>query len=86
MNEDPKFFIDGVKTITQVMHVTKEENVELVFYQLEDVSYEWVTIWKEVRGYNATPVSWNLFQIDLLDRFFPREMTEANIKKFMKMR
>lgn len=29
LDEDPQFFIDGIKNITQIMDVTKEERMEL---------------------------------------------------------
>lgn len=38
------------------------------------------------RGENITPMSWDAFQTYFLDRYFPREMREANIEEFMEMR
>ncbi|KAF3676518.1 putative zinc finger CCCH domain-containing protein 19-like isoform X2 [Capsicum annuum] len=42
--EDPQMYLDKVKKITQIMHVTEEESVELAFYRLKDIAYDWVEI------------------------------------------
>lgn len=40
VDKDPQFLIDEVKKNTQIMHVTKEESVELASYRLKDVAYD----------------------------------------------
>ncbi|WMV13767.1 hypothetical protein MTR67_007152 [Solanum verrucosum] len=42
--------------------------------------------WKENKGENATPVTWECFTRAILDKFFPRELTEAKAKEFINLR
>lgn len=66
---------DDLKNITQIMHVTKVESVELASYQLKDVAHDWY--WKKGRGKNAAPINWGVFEIAFLDRLFPYEMRKV---------
>uniref|UniRef100_M1DRS5 Gag-pol protein n=1 Tax=Solanum tuberosum TaxID=4113 RepID=M1DRS5_SOLTU len=68
VGEDPKNFIDEVKKIFGVMQVIRNLRVELTSYQLKDVAHIWLTQWKENRGADATPVTWECFTRALLDR------------------
>lgn len=43
------------------MHVIGEKSVELAFYLLKDIAYDWVTIGKKSRGKNAASTSWDTF-------------------------
>ena len=58
VGEDPQLYLDEVKKITQVMHVSEEEIVELASYRLKDVAHDWVVIWEKSIGENAAPVTW----------------------------
>lgn len=40
--EDPQMYVDEMKKITKIMHVTEEESMELDSYRLKDVTYDWV--------------------------------------------
>lgn len=40
--EDPQLYLDEVRKIMQVVHVSKEESVELASYRLKDIAYDWV--------------------------------------------
>lgn len=86
MNEDLQFFMDNIKNITQIMYVTEEECFELACYQLKDVSYDQVSIWKVGKGENATPMSWDVFQSTFIDRFFPYKMGEDKVEKLIDLR
>ena len=44
--------------IFEVMQVTENYRVELASYQLKDVDHIWYTQWKENRGANAAPITW----------------------------
>ncbi|WMV37160.1 hypothetical protein MTR67_030545 [Solanum verrucosum] len=57
VGEDPQIFIDEVKKIFEVMHVTRNDRVELASYQLKDVAHIWYTQWKEKMGTHATPIT-----------------------------
>ncbi|KAH0724928.1 hypothetical protein KY284_000793 [Solanum tuberosum] len=51
-----------------------------------DVAHIWYTQWKENRGTNATPITWECFSETFLDRFFPRELREVKAQEFMNLR
>ena len=57
--EDPLNFMDEIKKIFEVMRVTGNDWVELESYQVKDVAHIWYTQWKENRGTNAAPISWD---------------------------
>ena len=82
-NEDPQNFSDEIKKIFEVMQVTGNNRVELAPYQLKDVAHMWYTQWKENRGANATPITWDCFSELFLDRFFPTELGETKAQEFM---
>ncbi|WMV24838.1 hypothetical protein MTR67_018223 [Solanum verrucosum] len=86
VGEDPHNFIYEVKKIFGVMQVTGNDKVELASYQHKDVAHIWFTQWKEHRGTNAVPMTLECFTRAFLDRFFPRELTEAKDQKFMNLR
>ncbi|KAH0636085.1 hypothetical protein KY290_036497 [Solanum tuberosum] len=44
------------------------------------------TKWKENRGTNAAPITWECFSETFLDRFFPIELKEARAQEFMNLR
>ena len=79
-------YVDEMKKITQIMHVTEEESVELASYRLKDVAYDWIQMWNKGRDKNTALVTWQLFQNAFLDRFFPLELWEAKIEDFMNLR
>ena len=85
-NEDPQNFLDEIKKIFEVMQVTRNYWVELGSYQLKDVADIWYTKWKDNRGANAAPITWECFNEIFLDRFFPIELREAKSQEFMNTR
>ena len=72
-DEDPQNFLDEIKKIFEVMQVTGNDRVELASYQLKDVAHIWYNQWKENRGTDAAPITWECFSETFLDRFFPIE-------------
>ena len=42
-NEDPRNFLDDMKTIFEVIQVIRNDRVDLASYQLKDVSHIWYT-------------------------------------------
>ncbi|KAH0637947.1 hypothetical protein KY290_036496 [Solanum tuberosum] len=66
--------------------VTGNDRVELASYQLKDVAHIWYTQWKEYRGTNAAPITWECFSKTFLDRFFPIELRVARAQEFMNLR
>ncbi|WMV46170.1 hypothetical protein MTR67_039555 [Solanum verrucosum] len=57
----PQNFIDEVKKIFGMKKVTINDRVEFTFYQLKDVVHIWFTQWKENRGTDAVPITWECF-------------------------
>ncbi|KAF3674869.1 hypothetical protein FXO37_06173 [Capsicum annuum] len=47
---DPWLFLEEVRKITQVMHVSEEHSVDLAAYRLKDLAYNWVIAWRKGRG------------------------------------
>ncbi|XP_049410662.1 uncharacterized protein LOC125873856 [Solanum stenotomum] len=86
VGEDQNNFIDEVKKIFGVMEVTSNDRVELASYQLKDVAHILFTKWKDNRGADASPVTWDCFTRAFLDRFFPRELREAKAQELMNSR
>ena len=88
-NEDPQNFLDEIKKIFEVMQVTENDWVELASYQLKDVTHIWYTQWKENRGIDAAPITWDCVSETFLNRFFqffPIELGEAKYQEFMNLR
>lgn len=54
--------------------------------RLKDIAYDWVLLWRKGRGEDTTPMTWQVFQDEFLDKFFPLEMREAKIEEFMNLR
>ena len=82
-NEDPQNFLDKIKKIFKVMQVTGNDRVKLASYQLKDVAHIWYTQWKDNRGANAAPITWDFISETFLDRFFPTELGETKAQEFM---
>ena len=68
-NKDLHNFLDKIKKIFEVMQVTRNDRIDLASYQLKDVDQIWYTQWKENRGANAAPITWDYFSETFLDRF-----------------
>ena len=73
VNEDPQDFSDEINKIVHAMGVTSNQEVDLVTYQLKDVTLLWYTEWRHSRAIKAGSVSWEVFRKGFLDRFFPGE-------------
>ena len=50
------------------------------------MAHIWYTKWKENRGANAAPITWECFSKTFLDRFFQIELREAKALEFMNLR
>ena len=85
-SENPQDFIDEVHKILVAMGATDIEKAELASYQLKDVAQTWCKMWQDSRVLGEVPVTWELFKITFLERFFPREMKEAKVEKFINLK
>ncbi|WMV08911.1 hypothetical protein MTR67_002296 [Solanum verrucosum] len=86
IGEDPQNFIDEVKKVFEVMQVTGNDRVESAPYQLKNVAHIWYIQWKENRGTDVAPITWDCFSGNFMDMFFPRELREAKAQEFMNLR
>ncbi|KAH0679031.1 hypothetical protein KY284_020116 [Solanum tuberosum] len=84
--EDPENFIEELKNIFDMMHMTDTERVELATYQLNDVARTWFDQWKGNRADDAPPASWACFEEAFLGHFFPRELKEAKVREFLTLK
>ncbi|XP_016570819.1 uncharacterized protein LOC107868662 [Capsicum annuum] len=84
--ENPQFYLEKIRKITQVMHLSEEDSVKLASYRLKDITYDWVVSWKNNKGENVASVTWQMFQDAFLDKFFPLELREAKIEEFINLR
>ncbi|PHT69126.1 ABC transporter B family member 12 [Capsicum annuum] len=78
-DEDPQLYLEEIRKIMQVMHISEEERIELASYRLKNILYDWVVEWRKKRGKDADPLTWQEFQDALLDKFFPLEMRREKI-------
>ncbi|KAH0728063.1 hypothetical protein KY284_003928 [Solanum tuberosum] len=84
--EDPENFIEELKKVFEVMHVYDTVRVELVAYQMKNVARTWFDQWKGGRVDDAPPASWVCFEEAFLGSFFPRELKEAKVRKFLTLK
>ena len=84
--KDPQNFLDEIKKIFEVMQLSGNDQVDLASYQFNDFAHIWYTQWKENRGANAAPITWDCFSENFLDGFFTIELREAKAQKFMNLR
>ena len=68
--EDSENFTEDLKKAFDVMHVVDTERVEIVAYQLKNVTRNWFGQWKKGRVDGAPPVSWACFEEAFLGRLF----------------
>ena len=78
--------MDEIKKIFEVMQVTGNDQVELASYQLKDDAHIYYTQWKENRGANAAPITWDCFSETFRYKFFTKELREAIALEFMNLR
>ena len=61
------------------MGLITSDKVELHTYQLKDVAQTWYVQWRDNRSLRGGPVTWEVFKNAFLDRFFPRDKSEAKV-------
>ena len=79
-------FIEEPQKVFDFMHVADDELVELVAYQLKNVSRTWFDQWKKGRAEGAPTASWAWFEEAFLGHFFPQELREAKVHKFLTLK
>lgn len=60
----------------EITRVSSFENVEVVAYQLKDVSQIWYDQWKDNIALRAVLLEWETIKSKYIDRFFPWEFRE----------
>ena len=71
-SEDPQEFIDEVHKILVAMGATNIEKDELSSYQLKYVAQTWFKMWQDSCVLGGVQVTWELFKITFLERFFTK--------------
>ncbi|XP_069144432.1 uncharacterized protein [Solanum lycopersicum] len=59
---------------------------DLAAYQLKDVTQTWYTQWRDNKALRGGPVTWEIFKIDFLNRFFPIKLREPKVEEFINLR
>ena len=86
VDEDPQQFLNEVYKVLYSMGVTSSEKAVLSSYQLKNVAQTWYIHWRDNRLLSGGPVSWEIFKVAFLNRFFPREMREEKVTEFINLR
>ena len=61
--------------------------IEFASYKLKDVAHIWYSQWKENRGSNEAPITWDFFSETSLDNMFlPIKLREENALEFINMK
>ncbi|XP_015087066.1 uncharacterized protein LOC107030212 [Solanum pennellii] len=85
-SEDPQEFLDKVHKILVAMVAIDTEKAEMASYQLKDVAQTWCKMWQDSRALDGVTVTWELFKTAFVERFFPRELREDKIDKFINLK
>ena len=56
------------------MKVTGDDRVELASHQLKDVDHIWYTQWKDNKGTDETPITWECYSETFVERILPKEL------------
>lgn len=75
MNE----FIDEMYKVFAITGVCSIYNAKLPSYQFKDVAQIWYVEWKYSRPIGAGSIEWENFNLEFIDKFFLRELREANL-------
>ena len=78
--------MDEVHKIMVAIGPTDTEKDELASYQLKNVTQTWCKMWQDRCVLGGVLVTWDLFKTTFLERFFPREMREAKVEEFIKLK
>ena len=82
-SEDLPNFVDEVHKILVAIEATNIEKADLNSFKLKDVARSWCKMWQDSQALGRVSVTWELFKTTFFERFFPREMREANIEEFI---
>ena len=86
IDEDPQDFLDEVYKILFAMGVSTTGKAKVAAYQLKDVAQKWYNQWKDNRPFGDGPVTWEVFENEFLERFFPREKMKSKVKELINLR
>ncbi|WRX31003.1 Retrotransposon gag domain - like 10 [Theobroma cacao] len=82
VSEKPQVFLDKMEKIYNAMGCSSFRSVELVAFQLEDVTQEWYDLLRRGRPTDATPLTWSEFSTAFLDRFLSHSVRNARAREF----
>lgn len=53
---------------------------------MKDVAQVWYEQYKDSRPLKEGPIELEIFKLDLIDRFFPRDVREAELEEFINLK
>ena len=72
--------------ILVAMGATDIEKDEQASYQLKDFAQTWCKMWQDSRFLGEVPVAQKMFKTLFLEIFIPRNMREAKVEEFIKLK
>ena len=84
-NGDPKavwLWLDRVNKVYGVMGCTDEQRVLFSSFLMEDMAKDW---WDAVERRYPNGISWDQFQQEFTDRFFPQSYKDSKIEEFFRL-
>ena len=75
-------WLDRVNKVYGVMGCTNEQRVLFSSFVMEDRAKDW---WDSVERRYPDGISWDQFQQEFTDRFFPRSHKDSKIEEFFKL-
>ena len=74
--------LDRVNKVYGVMGCTDEQRVLFSSFMMEDKAKDW---WDAVEMRYSNGISWDQFQQEFTDRFFPQSYKDSKIEEFFKL-
>ena len=69
-----------------MMHFVDDERLDLAAYRLKSVSSNLLDHWKEGKDKDVPHPNWVYFEQAFLGHFFPQELREAKVHKFLTLK
>ncbi|XP_070022902.1 uncharacterized protein [Nicotiana sylvestris] len=85
-DENPMLWLEGVKKALRAMKAFDDEAVELVAYQLRDVTGTWIEMWEKERDEDDDPPTWEEFEEAFMANFIREKDSEAKAIEFEQLK
>ncbi|KAJ1376828.1 Zinc finger, CCHC-type [Sesbania bispinosa] len=77
-SEDPQWFIDGLERLWSALGYSDIKAVELAYFQLEGVAYDWFDTVTRGRSIGSPPLVWGEFNRLFMARFLPENVRDGH--------